>query len=162
GNGSYKLLENDALEFFTEAMYSRTERQNQFAPSPLVTIDSAGPAGTPNLDYSIAANNPYNVFRTNILTWRYRPVELGPRTEDNTADVFRFVGGFRGKIPETTIEWELGTLYSEDDRFHRFGHDVDPAALAAAVASTNPATAFNVFGNRANTPAALKAIDATL
>jgi len=36
GNGSYKLLENDVLEFFAETAYSRTERQDQFAPGPLV------------------------------------------------------------------------------------------------------------------------------
>src|SRR5205814_525859 len=35
GNGSHKLLDNDALEFFAETSFSRTERQNQFAPSPL-------------------------------------------------------------------------------------------------------------------------------
>jgi outer membrane receptor protein involved in Fe transport len=159
GNGSYKLLENDLLEFFAETSYSRTERQNQFAPGPLVTI---GGASTAPGDYTIPASNPYDPFGTPIDTWFYRPVELGPRTEENTADIFRAVAGFRGKIPSTPIEWEVGTFYSEDDRFHRFGHDINGAALLTAINSTDPATAFNPFGNRANTPAVLKAIDLTI
>ena len=158
-NGSHKLLEGEALEFFAETGYSRTERQNQFAPSPLVT---AGGASTAPGDFTIPTSNPYNVFGRPIASWRYRPVELGPRTEDNTADVFRFVGGFRGKIPTTPVEWELATFYSEDDRFHRFGHDVNGAALLEAINSTDTNTAFNPFGNRANKPAVLKAIDLTI
>lgn len=159
GNGNHKLLDSDALEFFAETSYSRTERQNQFAPSPLVT--AGGLSSAPG-DFTIPASNPYNVFGVPIDTWRYRPVELGPRTEVNTADVFRFVGGFRGKIPDSTVEWEGATLYSEDDRFHRFGHDVNAGALLQAINSTNPATAFNPFGNQANTPAVLQAIDLTI
>jgi len=159
GNGSYKLIENDLLEFFAETAYSRTERQNQFAPGPLVTV---GGASTAPGNYTIPANNPYNPFGTPIDTWFYRPVELGPRTEENTADIFRAVAGFRGKIPSTPIEWELGAFYSEDDRFHRFGHDINGAALLTAIDSTNPATAFNPFGNRANNAQVLKAIDLTI
>jgi iron complex outermembrane recepter protein len=159
GNGSYKLLDNDLLEFFADTSYSRTERQNQFAPGPIVTI---GGASTAPGDFTIPVSNPYNVFGTPIDTWFYRPVELGPRTEDNTADVFRAVAGFRGKIPSTPVEWEIGTFYSEDDRFHRFGHDINAEGLLAAINSTNPATAFNPFGNRANTPAVLKAMDLTI
>ncbi len=159
GNGSYKLLDNDLLEFFADTSYSRTERQNQFAPGPIVTI---GGASTAPGDFTIPVSNPYNVFGTPVDTWYYRPVELGPRTEENTADVFRAVAGFRGKIPSTPIEWEIGTFYSEDDRFHRFGHDINAEGLLAAINSTNPATAFNPFGNRANTPAVLKAMDLTI
>jgi outer membrane receptor protein involved in Fe transport len=159
-NGNYKLLENNLLEFFAETSYARTERHNQFAPGPIVVI---GGATTAPGDFTIPVTNPYNVFGTPIDTWFYRPVELGPRTEENTADAFRAVAGFRGKIPSAcNIEWEIGTFYSEDDRFHRFGHDINGAALLAAVNSTDPATAWNPFGNRANTPAVLKAIDLTI
>jgi iron complex outermembrane receptor protein len=160
GNGSYKLLENDLLEFFAETSYSRTERQNQFAPGPLVTV---GGVSTAPGDFTIPVTNPYNVFGVPIDTWRYRPVELGPRTEENTADIFRAVAGFRGKIPSAcNIEWELGTFYSEDDRFHRFGHDINGGALLAAINSTDPATAFDPFGNHDNPAAVLKAIDLTI
>jgi outer membrane receptor protein involved in Fe transport len=160
GNGNYKLLENDLLEFFAETSYARTERHNQFAPGPIVVI---GGATTAPGDFTIPVTNPYNVFGTPIDTWFYRPIELGPRTEENTADAFRAVAGFRGKIPSAcNIEWEIGTFYSEDDRFHRFGHDINGAALLAAINSTDPATAWNPFGNRANQPAVLKAIDLTI
>jgi iron complex outermembrane receptor protein len=160
GNGSYKLLDNDLLQFFAETAYTRTERQNQFAPGPIVTV---GGASTAPGDFTIPANNPYNPFGVPVDTWYYRPVELGPRTEENTADVFRAVAGFRGKIPSAcNIEWELGLFYNEDDRFHRFGHDINATALLAAINSTDPATAWNPFGNRANTPAVLRSIDLTI
>jgi iron complex outermembrane recepter protein len=152
GNGSYNLLDNNALQFFAEASYAHTTRDNQFAPAPL----TSGLAGT------IPANNPYNVFGQDITEWRYRFYEIGPRTDHDVGDVFRFVGGFRGDIPDTSWSWEASTLYSEDDRFERFGGDVSASHLLAAAASTDPATAFNIFGNQANTPAVVQSLALTL
>jgi iron complex outermembrane receptor protein len=152
GNGSYNLLDNNALQFFSEASYARTIRDNRFAPAPL-TSGLAGP---------IPAANPYNVFGTDITGWRYRFYEIGPRVDHDVGDVFRVVGGFRGDIPDTSWSWEGATLYSEDDRFERFSGDVSASKLLAAAASTNVADAFNIFGNAANTPAVVQNIGLTL
>jgi len=152
GNGSYNLLDNNALTFFAEANYAHTERDNRFAPAPL-TSGLAGP---------IPASNPFNVFGTDITEWRYRFYEIGPRTDHTVGDVFRFVGGFRGDIPNTSWSWEAATLYSEDDRFERFGGDVSSSKLLQAATNTDPALAFNIFGNQANTPGVVKEIGLTL
>ena len=98
----------------------------------------------------VPASNPYNVFGQDINDWHYRMLELGPRTDHIVGDVFRAVAGFRGEIPDTTWNWELGALYSEDDRFEKFAHDVSASGLLAAFASTDPTTSIDVFGNRAN------------
>jgi len=163
GNGSYKLLENDLLQFFAETAYTRTERQNQFAPAPLVT--SGGVSAAPG-DCAMRVSNPYNVFGVPIDTWRYRPVELGPRTEENTADVFRAVAGFRGKIPSAcNIEWEVGVFYNEDDRFHRFGHDVMlklPQSVACAAKKSGFLTRDERVKSRVNDPVKHSSVDLLL
>jgi outer membrane receptor protein involved in Fe transport len=128
------------LTFFTEAFYTRSLSMNQLAPTP-ITSGSTG--------LVIPSTNPYNPFGIDIDTWRYRTLELGPRVEDNTADIFRFVGGFRGRIADTSWEWETAVMYSEDDRRQVQSGDVSLSGLEAAINRTDE-TAFNPFGNQAN------------
>src|SRR5258706_3834965 len=126
-----------------ETMYTHTWAQNQLAPTPMA-FQSFG--------IVIPASNPYNPFGTNIDTARYRLVEAGPRTDTYISDIFRIVAGLRGRIDESSWNWELAFSFSEDQVKEIQGGDVNVAALAAQVALTTP-DAFNPFGNRANTPA---------
>jgi len=106
-----KILDNDALEFFTEASYSRTERQNQFAPAPLVTV---GGASTAPGDYTIPANKSYVLAQLQLAL--NRPVELGPRTR---AEHRRRCSVYRGSAGtfDTSVSWEAAGFYSEDEPF---------------------------------------------
>lgn len=147
GEGTHDLM-GEHLQFFTEGVYSRSESFNQLAP-------------TPGFGLFVPASNPYNPFGVDIDNMNYRFLEAGPRTEDVTADFFRFVAGFKGKIADTTWYWETAVLYSEDDRLYRLGGDISASALEAALNDTT-AAAFNPFGYAANSPAQVARIVQTL
>jgi len=152
GNGERKLF-GDNLVFFTETSYTHTWSYNQLAPTPIVFG---------NYGVVIPTTNPYNVLGVPISNLQYRTLELGPRTDVTDADAFRFLAGLKGRVLETSWNWETGFLYSQDVRREKEGGDVNLTALRAGVADTNPATAFNPFGNRANTPAQLAGLGQVL
>jgi len=153
GNGERKIF-GDHLKFFTESYFSHTYTYNQLAPTPISFIYLTT-AAHPDDGMVIPANNPFNVFGVPIDNMAYRTAELGPRFEEIQADSFRFVGGLRGQIGDSTWNWEAAMLYADDSRVQVQGGEVSRLALEQAINDTNPATAFNPFGNRANTAAAL-------
>ena len=92
----------------------------------------------------------------------YRALEAGLRTDKITTNNYEFTGGSKGSLGEfgdyfKTWNWETGFRYNEDNRVERFGGIVNTNALRSALLDTNPATAFNPFGLKQNTPAALGA-----
>ncbi len=145
GNAERKLF-GENLVFFTETSYTHTWSYNQLAPTPIVFA---------NYGLVVPTTNPYNVFGVPISNVAYRTLELGPRTDNIDTDAFRFLSGLKGRVLETSWNWETGFLYSQDVRREKEGGDVNLTALTAAINDTNPATAFNPFGNRANTAAQL-------
>src|ERR1043166_3206638 len=155
-NAAHKLF-GDNLEFFAEGMYTRTYNYNQLAPTPGV-FEAFGVV--------VPANNPFNVYGVPLNRVRYRFLDLGPRTDENFGDIFRFLAGLRGRVGQTSWNWEAAALWSEDRRIEKEGNDVNSTALQAALNDTNPATSFNVFGNSfgtsANTPAAINAVRQSL
>jgi iron complex outermembrane receptor protein len=158
GEGSHQLF-GEHLEFFTEGMFSRSLSHNELAPTPIVFFGletETSPGGI-----VIPAENFYNPFGIDMSLVQYRGVELGPRTEDITADFFRFVGGFRGKIADTDYRWETAVLYNEDYRVSRLGGEFSRRALESAVARTDE-LAFNPFGREANSPAQLALVSQLL
>lgn len=159
GNGEHKIF-GDNLVFFTEASYTRTWSYNQLAPTPIV-FQNLTTASSPN-GMVIPANNPYNPFGIPMSSVNYRVVELGPRTENQDANIFRFVSGLKGQIGESSWNWEVAMMYGKDERTETLGGELSRSALEKAINSTDPATAFNPFGNRANGPAQLGAISQSL
>jgi outer membrane receptor protein involved in Fe transport len=145
GNGE-KALFGENLKFFADTMYSHTWSYNQLAPTPIYF---------PYFVDSIPTSNPYNVFGFDIDTMSYRTTELGPRTEDIETDMFRIVSGFKGQIADTLLNWEAAFLYGEDSRATELGGELSATALIDAINDTDPATAFNPFGNQANSAAQL-------
>ena len=113
---------------------------------------SAAPAGT--------------VFTTGV---RYRGLEQGLRTDKITTDNDVFTGGFKGNLGEfadawdklKTWEWETAVRWNEDYRVERFGGIINNNALRTALLDTNPATAFNPFGDNINTKSALSNVFVT-
>ncbi len=152
GNGEHQLF-GEHLTFFSEAFYTHTTSFNQLAPTPIV-FQNLSTASSPN-GIIVPANNPFNVFGVPIDRLVYRTVELGPRTENVTADIFRFVSGLKGKIAESSWNWEAALLFAQDERNEKLGGELSRAALETAVKDTDKATAFNPFGNQGNTQAAL-------
>ncbi len=152
GNASHKLFGNDGLEFFAESSYARSDSFNQLAPTPI----SSGTVG-----YPIPADNFYNPFGAAIPSWNYRTVEAGPRTETLVYEYFRFVPGVRGRINDSSWNWEVAMLYSQSRGDQVLGGELSRSRLGTAMADTT-AAAFNPFGNMANSPAQLNRVTQSL
>ena len=103
GTAKHKLY-GENLEFFTDAMYTKSSSYYQLAPTP-ITSQTTG--------IVIPADNYYNPFGTDITNWNYRPVEGGVRPVDDVYDFFRFVPGLRGRVGESSWNWEAAMVYSE-------------------------------------------------
>lgn len=155
GNAEHSIF-SEHLKFFTEGYYTHAYSYNQLAPSPAV-FSNLSTATSPT-GLVVPATNPFNPFGVGINRLRYRPVELGPRIDSQTFDIFRFVGGFKGQIGETTWNWEAAMLYTVQDGVNLQGNDLSRNGLEAALNSTDPTKAFNPFGNQKNSKAVLDSI----
>jgi iron complex outermembrane recepter protein len=97
--------------------------------------------GAPNADGTARVVGAPRTVSFTQLTIR----DLAAESVDTTADVYRIVGGLRGKVGNTSWEWESSLFYNEvtgqDDAFP----DVRESKLQAAIARTD-STAYNPFG----------------
>jgi outer membrane receptor protein involved in Fe transport len=99
------------------------------------------PAGAPNAD-----GTPRLVGTPRTVSFTQMTIrDLAAESVDTEADVYRIVGGLRGKFGESSWEWESSLFYNEvsgqDDAFP----DVRESLLQAAIARTD-SSAYNPFG----------------
>jgi outer membrane receptor protein involved in Fe transport len=135
---SHELFDKN-LEVFADAYYMRNQSEYVFAPSPLngkiMTTDNFW---WRQVFPTSAAGTPVNLT--------YRPVEAGPRIYYDDFQSIHAIAGLRGKIGESSWEWEASYLYdrTQDERTLTGGILAD--TYAAAINGTTAATAFNPFG----------------
>jgi iron complex outermembrane recepter protein len=141
GTLNRKLID-DNLEFFAEGSYANNTFHNQYAP-------------TPGFGLVVPADNPFNRFGVPLDNVNYRFTELGPRLERFDGTITRYLGGFRGEIPESSWRWEAAMLFTRDERPTVRGGDVSQPRLDAALNSTDPSTAYNILGFQSNDGRAL-------
>lgn len=99
------------------------------------------PAGAPNAD-----GTPRLVGTPRTVSFTQMTIrDLAAESIDTEADVYRIVGGLRGKFGESSWEWEGSLFYNEvsgqDDAFP----NVRESLLQAAIARTD-SSAYNPFG----------------
>ena len=132
--GHYELAPQ--VELFTELMYSRS------------TLDMA--IGDPVLVKTILpASNAYNPFGEDVLVnYRFWTPVLR-KSYDGSTDYARALVGARGSFSDAW-EWEIAAWQTRDiDHYEQRAALVDPANLARALASPDPATALNLFSSGA-------------
>lgn len=134
----HKLFEEN-LKVFANAFYVRNQSSYQLAPSPL-----AGRV-LPTANYWYQQVFPAAAATGQSMTVGYRPVELGPRIVDNDFEVFHGLAGLKGRIAESTWNWEVGFTFDryENDEVQSGGVLAD---TYTALLGDNTAGAFNVFG----------------
>ena len=133
--------------------------QNPFNPFTKADYTSSGGADPNFPETQISAVPPGTQLTTGV---HYSPAGL--RTDKITTHNYEFTGGLKGNLGEfgdyfKTWQWESGFRYNEDSRTERIGGIVNNNALRAALLDTNPATAFNPFGQ--NSPAVIDKIFVT-
>jgi outer membrane receptor protein involved in Fe transport len=150
--GRAKVRLTEAVDLFTEFGYRNTFTEQQLAPAPIE-------GDVENI--SVPATNPFNPFGTDVV-FRYRVTEAGPRFDEIDTDAYRAVAGLNIHLPGN---WELeaALLYSETDTENKTFNNLSRAAVIAALADTDPATSFNVFGagDNVNNPATIDSFRVT-
>jgi outer membrane receptor protein involved in Fe transport len=121
-------------------------------------------SGVPT-SFSVPAANPFRVLPAGVTKAddyqvQYNFVDdLGPRTLDVRVRTLNSSIGATAKLPR---HWELSAAatYATEDIGQSQNNNINIAALSAALADSNPATAFNPFGGATN-PATLASIRRT-
>jgi iron complex outermembrane recepter protein len=99
------------------------------------------PTGAANADGSARlVGAPRTVSFTQLTL-----ADLAAESVDTEADVYRVVGGLRGKLGESSWEWESSLFYNEVNGEDGAFPDVRESLLQAAIARTD-ASAYNPFG----------------
>jgi iron complex outermembrane receptor protein len=139
GSGEYKLI-GDNVKLFADAYYVNYRSSFQLAPSPLSPL-----LQIPSANYWFQQVFPAYVSPTNGLTQSYRAVELGPRVYTDQFEDFRFVGGLRGKIADSSWNWEAGYLFAKNTDLQQASGGLVRSDLDALLQSDQPG-AWNPFG----------------
>jgi iron complex outermembrane receptor protein len=138
GTGTYKLIGEETVQLFADAYYVNYQSSSQLAPSPLTGLT------IPGQNYWVT-----NVFpgtpATSSMSQNYRIVELGPRIYNETFEDFRFVGGLKGRIPDSTWKWEGAYMYTRGFNLQEASGGVVLSKLDELMGRTDP-SAWNPFG----------------
>ena len=150
---SYEL--SSSASAYAEINYQKNVNLEYLSASPITNLNTVVvPAN--------AAYNPFGVTVTNDpvvgATLLYRFTELGPRATQTTNEFKRVVAGLQGKLTDTW-SYDASLLYNRSTSDNALVSGwVSQAAVNAALADTNRATALNLFNNGstpANNPATL-------
>ena len=140
---------------YAEVNYQKNVNLEYLSASPITNLNTV----------VIPANAAYNPFGVTVTsdpvvgaTLLYRFTELGPRATETTNEFKRVVGGLKGKLTDTWT-YDASVLYNRSTSHNALVSGwVSQAAVNAALADTNRATALNLFNNGttpANNPATL-------
>ena len=108
--GTYKIIPE--VSGFFEASYLNRTSDQQLAPEPFAAAAT------------ISKDSIYNPFGGDVLSYRRRLEEFGPRRSLQSVDTFRIVGGFQGAVPEDAPafknwKWELSYNYGRTDAIQK-------------------------------------------
>ena len=151
--GNYNLTEK--VEFFTELSYNRTKTDVYLAATPVTAT------GAVNI---VPANNPYNPFGEPV-NFRFRPLDVGPRTDFITTHTTRFLAGLKGEVLDKW-NWEVALMLNADsvaDLGVNYIVTSDVIAAASGTFARAPGKFLNVFGDKqGNDPILLAALNNTV
>lgn len=91
---------------------------------------------------TVPASNAFNPFGVPVLV-DYLFTGIGPTETVAEAESYRSVVGLKGQMG--SWDWEFAVLSGEEDGSTFVANQVDATAVAAALASSDPAQALNVF-----------------
>ena len=142
----------DYATAFVQTTYRNIKVHQEMAPTPAfgdLNTDTWG---------ILPASNAFNPFGEDT-TFRHRLIEVGPRLFDIESDIFRILPGVKFDIGDS---WQAETafLYNKIETINFGQNAVSSDALTDALASSDPATAYNLFGAGLgiNSPSVLDAL----
>lgn len=131
------------IEAFAELTYSRREVPAYQTPFTLF----GGNYGF--FEATVGANNPFNPFGVDVgVDYYYRNTGLYANYDQ---DSYRGVAGLTGKLGK--FAWEMSTSQIRDQSGTHGASAANPELVAAALRSSDPATALNPFVGNGGAPA---------
>ncbi len=142
----------DYATAFVHTTYRNLKVHQEMAPTPAfgdLNTDTWG---------ILPASNAFNPFGEDA-TFRHRLTEVGPRLFDIEDKVFRVIPGVKFDIGDSW-QGEAAFLYNKKETVDFGQNFVSADAFKEALASSDPATAYNIFGAGAgiNSPSVLDAL----
>ena len=128
----------DYATAFVQTTYRNIKVHQEMAPTPAFGDLNADTWGI------LPASNAFNPFGEDT-TFRHRLIEVGPRLFDIESDIFRILPGVKFDIGDS---WQAETafLYNKVETVDFGQNFVSSDAFSDALASSDPATAYNIFG----------------
>lgn len=166
--GQYRFAISEQLNFYAKVLYNRRESTNRAAPEPIDLGPGAGSTYTANL--VIPANHPFNPFGFaldgntggNLISFRRRPYEGGPRIFEQEVDTRYVAAGLEGSFGgERQFFWDINAAHSknEAEQINRGSYNARNIAIAlgdpAICAATTGCTPLDIFGFDTISPAML-------
>jgi iron complex outermembrane receptor protein len=132
------------LAAYAELNYQRNTNDEFLSASPITNLNTV-------ILPADAVYNPFGVTVTNSpadgANLIYRFTEAGPRITETTNEFSRAVAGLKGDFA-STWSWDASVLYNHSTSHNDLaGGWLSQAAVNAALADPNPATALNLFTN---------------
>ena len=144
-NADYKLFkDSDAATFYTEVLYMRSVSHSGLAPSP-ASFTSTSSDG----NFTIPANYYWNqkVFganATDITSWAYRFLDLGPRDDKVTFSEFNMTAGVKGDITDR-IGYDVNYHWTRNEQWDEELHGVNRQNLLKVLNGTSGFTGADLF-----------------
>ena len=165
-SGRINCILNDYATAFVHTMFRKLKTHYEMAPTPAFGDRNINTWGT------LPSSNPFNPFgdstdwakltktkKGEAVSFNHRFVEIGPRISDIATDVFRVIPGVKFDIGDSW-QGEAAFLYNKIESIDFGQNFVSADALKEALASSDPATAYNIFGAGLgiNSPSVLDAL----
>jgi iron complex outermembrane recepter protein len=150
-SGDWNLFKGStAATFYTDITYMRSYSQGGLAPSPAGFSANANAAS----DFRIPANYYWmqQVFpgtTTDLTSWSYRFLDLGPRLTDTRFDNFAFTTGLKGDLTER-ISYDVSWFWNRNEQFDIERNGLNRERLRVMLQGGGPFTgarSFNPFTN---------------
>lgn len=139
------LPDLERLSAFGSAEFSLNKSLSIFGEMLLTRSDVVAHGNLPFLSRQIVpAANPYNPFGQAVAV-DYSMVGMEPIAFVTQSELARFVLGARGELGRW--DWELAYTYSDERVDSERANDLDPMRVRAALDSTDPQTALNLFAD---------------
>jgi iron complex outermembrane receptor protein len=144
-NGHQDL--NDVVSMFAEGFFSRRTGVNITSRTSSLAVPSSN---------AFFVQPTGSALASETVNYNFGSV-LGPYSVPLTSESYDAVGGFNFKLP-ASWKAQVSLSYGRSDDVSDSEHAINTSAVASALASSNPATALDVFGAAPTSAATLAAI----
>jgi iron complex outermembrane receptor protein len=123
---------NEHVEVYSDLLFVRSENAAQLAPTPATEVNV--PVTSPFLSAAMLDVASQRPDPTGDLTFRRRMIEMGPRQQENTSNLFQMTLGARGGLGFKDWEYDTYFMYGFNDFDNYTFNDVSRSRFEAGIA----------------------------